>query len=102
MRGSLLLAAVAALFGVSTQASAAFYLTDSDLAYLAALNLEMSNSIINELGPKEEATLHAAINDSTTADRPSDRAKIVRDTLAEFISHRRWEETHPGRYWGDR
>jgi predicted NAD/FAD-binding protein len=58
--------------------------------------------MLHNLGPKEEARLHAEINDRRTEKSPSDRAKIVTDTLAQFLSHRRWEQTHPGQFWEDR
>jgi hypothetical protein len=102
MKGRILLGVVAALFVMSTPASARFYLTESDFAYLAALNLEKSKSIIHSLGPREEARLHAEINDRKTEKSPCDRAKIVTDTLMEFMSHRRWEQIHPGQFWEDR
>jgi hypothetical protein len=86
----------AGLLAVSTPALARFYLTESDFAYLATLNVDTSN-----LGPKEEATLHAEINDRKTEKSPSDRAKIVTDTLSEFLIHRRWEQMHPGKLWED-
>jgi hypothetical protein len=102
MKRCILLGIAAGLLVISTPALARFYLTDSDFAYLATLNLEKSKSIISNLGPKEEATLHAEINDQKTEKSPSDRAKIVTDTLTEFWSHRHWEQMHPGQMWGDR
>jgi hypothetical protein len=102
MKRRILLGVAATLLGISTPALARFYLTDSDFAYLATLNLDKSKSILSNLGPKEEATLHAEINDQRTEKSPSDRAKIVTDTLTEFLSHRRWEQIHPGQMWGDR
>jgi hypothetical protein len=101
MKRCVLLGIAAWLLAISTPASARFYLTDSDFAYLATLNLDKSKSILYNLGPKEEATLHAEINDRKTEKSPSDRAKIVTDTLTEFLSHRRWEQMHPGQIWGD-
>ena len=89
------------LLGVSTPALARFYLTDSDFAYLATLNFEKP-TMLHNLGPKEEARLHAEINDRRTENSPSDRARIVTDTLTQFLSHRRWEQTHPGQFWEDR
>jgi hypothetical protein len=89
------------ILGFSPPAFARFYLTDSDFAYLATLNFDNSSSILRNLGPKEEATLHAEINDRKTEKSPSDRAKIVTDTLTQFLSHRRWEEMHPGQFWED-
>ena len=102
MKCCILLGMAVGLLGISTPALARFYLTDSDFAYLATLNFDKSKSILHDLGPKEEATLHAKINDQKTEKSPSDRAKIVTDTLAEFLSHRRWEQMHPGQFWEDR
>jgi len=101
MKGFRLLAVAAAVLVISIPASARFYLTDSDFAYLATLNFDTSKSIIRSLGPREEAMLHAAINDQKTEKNPSDRAKIVTDTLGQFMSHRRWEQMHPGQFWED-
>jgi hypothetical protein len=101
MKGFSLVGVAAAVLAISTPALARFYLTESDFAYLATLNFDTSKSIIRSLGPREEATLHAAINDQKTEKNPSDRAKIVTDTLAQFMSHRRWEQLHPGQVWRD-
>lgn len=99
MKRCMWLGMAAGLLGVSTPALARFYLTESDFAYLATLNFDESKS--NNLGPKEEATLHAEINDRKTEKSPSDRAKIVTDTLTEFLIHQRWEQMHPGKLWED-
>lgn len=101
MRHCMWLGMAAGLLGFLTPALARFYLTDSDFAYLATLNFDKSKSILYNLGPKEEATLHAEINDQKTEKSPSARAKIVTDTLTEFLSHRRWEQMHPGQFWED-
>jgi len=101
MKGFSVLGLAAVVLVISTPTLARFYLTESDFAYLATLNFDTSKSIIHSLGPREEATLHAAINDQKTEKNPSDRAKIVTDTLTQFMSHRRWEQMHPGQLWGD-
>jgi hypothetical protein len=100
MKYRLLIGAATVTFVASTPASA-FFLTDDDYAYLATQNFVRSESIFQHLGPKEEARLHALINDVQTKNAPGIRAKIVTDELKEFISHRRWEEMHPGQYWVD-
>jgi hypothetical protein len=100
MKYRLLIGAATATFVAGTPASA-FFLTDDDYAYLATQNFVRSESIFQHLGPREEARLHALINDVQTKNAPAIRAKIVTDELKEFISHRRWEEMHPGRFWGD-
>ena len=101
MKRCILLGIIGGVLGIATPALARFYLTESDFAYLATLDFEKPTIFLN-LGPKEEATLHAEINDQKTEKSPSDRAKIVTDTLTEFLNHRRWEQTHPGQIWGDR
>lgn len=101
MKGCILLGIAGGLLGIATPALARFYLTDSDFVYLATLNFEKP-TMLHNLGPKEEATLHAEINDRTTEKSPSDRARIVTDTLGQFLSHRLWEQMHPGQFWEDR
>lgn len=100
MKYRLLIGAATVTFVASTPACA-FFLTDDDYAYLATQNFVRSESIFQHLGPREEARLHALINDVQTQNAPGIRAKIVTDELKEFISHRRWEEMHPGQYWVD-
>jgi hypothetical protein len=100
MKYRLLIVAATVTFVASTPASA-FFLTDDDYAYLATRNFVRSESIFQHLGPRDEVRLHALINDVQTKDAPAIRAKIVTDALKEFISHRRWEEMHPGQFWVD-
>jgi hypothetical protein len=100
MQYRILIGAAAVAFVASTSASA-FFLTDDDYAYLATQNFVKSESIFQNLGPREEARLHALINDVQTKDAPAIRAKVVTDALKEFIGHRRWEEMHPGQFWVD-
>jgi len=96
----ILIGAATVVFVASSSASA-FFLTDDDYAYLATQNFVRSESIFQNLGPREEARLHALINDVQTENAPAIRTKIVTDALKEFISHRRWEEMHPGQFWVD-
>ena len=93
--------AVAAVFLNVTSASA-FFLTDADYTYLATQNFVRSESIFQNLGPRQEARLHALINDPQTENAPAVRAKIVIDTLKEFMNHRHWEEMNPGQIWDSR
>jgi len=102
MKHSRLLCTAASIFLVTAPASARFFLTDTDYAYLATQNIERTNSIFQNLSPNEEATLHDLINDRQTESEPSARAKIVTDTLIGFVGRRRWEQMHPGKLWGDR
>ena len=96
----ILIGAATVVFVASSSASA-FFLTDDDYAYLATQNFVRSESIFQNLGPREEARLHALINDVQTKNAPAIRTKIVTDALKEFMSHRRWEEMHPGQFWVD-
>jgi hypothetical protein len=98
MKYCILIAAATVAFITGSSASP-FFLTDDDYAYLASQNFGRSEAIFQNLGPRQEARLHALINDVWTKNAPAVRAKIVTDTLKEFISHRRWEEMHPGRFW---
>jgi hypothetical protein len=101
MKYCLRIGAAAAVFLCVSSASA-FFLTDADYAYLATQNFVRSESIFQNLGPREEARLHAVINDLQTENTPAVRAKIVTDTLKEFMNHQRWEEMHPGQIWDSR
>jgi len=74
-------------------------LTDSDYDYLAGQNFQKGSSVLNGLSPKEQARLHAIINDQTTSGNSAARAKDVSETLATFQDHQHWEETHPGQLW---
>jgi hypothetical protein len=98
MKYGILIGAAAATFLGATSASA-FFLTEGDYAYLATQNFVRSESIFQNLGPREEARLHALINDLQTENAPAVRAKIVTDTLREFMDHRLWEKAHPGQIW---
>ena len=74
-------------------------LTDADHDYLASQNVKRGNSVINGLSPKEQARLHALINDPGTDNDPVARAKIVRDVLSEFGANQDWEKMNPGQLW---
>jgi hypothetical protein len=74
-------------------------LTDADHEYLATQDVKRGSSVINGLSPKEQARLHALINDPGTDNDPVARAKIVRDVLNEFEANQDWEKKNPGQLW---
>jgi hypothetical protein len=90
MRFAIAAAAGLALLAAATPAGA-FGLTDVDQEYLSAQGVE-----------REQARLHAVINDAATAGDPLARASAVTKALEEFRERQAWEETHPGELWGVR
>jgi hypothetical protein len=76
-------------------------LTEADFGYLTTLDVPSDGMVIRGLSPKEQSRLHVLINDLTTANDPTARAKDVSNALAEFKSHQEWEVGHPGQFWGD-
>ena len=76
-------------------------LTEADFSYLTTLDVQSDGMVIRGLSPKEQSRLHVLINDLTTANDPTARAKDVSNALAEFKSHQEWEAGHPGQFWGD-
>lgn len=76
-------------------------LTEADFVYLTTQNVQTDGAVIRSLSPKEQARLHALINDLTTANDPVARAKDVSNALAEFKNHQEWEVEHPGQFWGE-
>ena len=94
-----LLIGVATVTFVASTPAPAFFLTMTIMPTCDA-EFRKIGVDIQHLGPREEARLHALINDVQTENAPGIRAKIVTDELKEFISHRRWEEMHPGQYLG--
>src|ERR1700721_1296533 len=89
-----------AIFFVITPAFAVG-LTEADFNYLTTLDVQSDGMVIRGLSPKEQSRLHVLINDLTTANDPTARAKDVSNALAEFKSHQEWEVGHPGQFWGD-
>jgi hypothetical protein len=74
-------------------------LTEADFDYLITQTVQKDGRLIQGLSPKEQARLHALINDVVTANDPIARAKDVSRVLADFNSHQVWEREHPGQLW---
>jgi hypothetical protein len=94
MRLAMLAAAGAALLGASAPA-AAYGLTEADYAYLAARDVERMSVVLRDLSPREQARLHAVINDTATAGDAAVRANAVTTALEEFRERQVWEAAHP-------
>jgi hypothetical protein len=94
-----ILVAVPAVCCFVVQSAFAFGLTESDHDYLVTQNVERGSSIIRKLSPKEQARLHALINDSKTENDPTARTDIIRAALKEFEKNQFWEEMNPGQLW---
>lgn len=101
MRFAIAAATCLALLAAATPAGA-FGLTDVDQEYLSAQGVERTSSVLRGLSPREQARLHAVINDAATAGDPLARASAVTKALEEFRERQAWEETHPGELWGVR
>jgi hypothetical protein len=101
IRFAIAAAAGLALLAAATPA-AAFGLTDTDQEYLSARGVERTSPVLRGLSPREQARLHAVINDAATAGDPAARASAVTKALEEFRERQAWEETHPGELWGVR
>jgi hypothetical protein len=98
MRSSILAAAGFALLMATTPAFA-FGLTNTDQEYLSAQGVERTSAVLRSLSPREQARLHALINDAATAHDPATRERDVANALAKFREHQSWEEAHPGELW---
>ena len=96
MLRSILGAAIAAI--VVTTAARATGLTEGDFEYLGTQNIERASPLIRDLSPKENATLHALINDVRTKDSPASRAALGA-ALDVHREHQLWEKTNPGKLW---
>ena len=90
----------AAIAFLITTPALAVGLTDTDHDYLATTqDVQRGNSVINGLSPKEQARLHALINDPGTDNDPVARARIIREVLCEFEANQHWEKMNPGQLW---
>jgi hypothetical protein len=91
--------AIAASAGLALLAAAspavAFGLSEADYAYLAARDVERTSAVVRGLSPREQARLHAVINDAATAGDEAARATAVTKALEEFRERQAWEATHP-------
>jgi hypothetical protein len=74
-------------------------LTEADYLFLAGLNVERTGPVLRNLSPREQARLHALINDLTTANDPQARKGDVGKAVQEFMAHQAWELANPGRLW---
>jgi len=98
MKNLIALGIVAAFFAVTTS-SFAVGLSESDFDYLEKQDVERTSNLVRDLSPREQARLHAIINDNSTANNPIGQAKNVAEALAAFREHQLWERTHPGQLW---
>jgi hypothetical protein len=98
MRYSILMAAGVALL-MATAPAFAFGLTDTDHAYLSTQGVERTSALLQSLSPREQARLHALINDAATAHNPATRERDVANALTKFKEHQAWEAAHPGELW---
>jgi hypothetical protein len=95
LKYSIFAGAIASFFIISPVF--AIGLTQADFDYLTALNVQIDAVVIRSLSPKQQARLHVLINDPTTANEPSTRAKNVSEALAEFKKLQEQEVGHPGK-----
>jgi hypothetical protein len=96
MRCAPLVAAAGVFLLIGTPAFAFDYgLTDSDYDYLATQNFARDNSVLKNLSPKEQARVHAIINDATTSHDAAARSRNVAEAIAIFAYHQQWEAIHP-------
>ena len=94
MRLAALAAAGAAFLGTAPPA-AAYGLTEADYAYLAVRDVERASAVLRDLSPREQARLHAVINDAATAGDAAARAGAVATSLEEFRERQVWDAAHP-------
>jgi hypothetical protein len=94
-----ILAAAGVVLLAATAPASAFGLSDADYGYLAAQGVERTSSVLRGLSPKEQARVHALLNDAATANDPAARAREVAKALEEFREHQAWEDAHPGQLW---
>jgi hypothetical protein len=93
-------AAVAILLSAAASSAVAWGLSDEDYDYLRhTQNLERYDQPILDLSPRERVRLHELITDPKAANDPVVRDRTVRQEIALFLSHRSWEEAHPGKLW---
>jgi len=93
---------VAAILALSVMPASAAGLTDTDYEFLGTLHVERTDAVLRGLGPREQAHLHALINDQTTADDPPARVRNVSQAMQESGEHQAWEVANPGRLWDPR
>jgi len=87
-------------FVIFTVAGAfAFGLSDTDYNYLETLQVERTSILLKNLSPKEQARLHALINDEKTKGDTIAQAQNVNDALTQFSANQLWERQNPGQLW---
>jgi hypothetical protein len=101
MRFAIAVSAGLALCGAATPA-VAYGLTEADYAYLAGRDVERTSAVLRGLSPREQARLHAVINDAAAAGDEAARAREVAKTLEEFRDRQAWEAAHPEELLGVR
>jgi hypothetical protein len=82
-----------------TTSALAIGLTEDDFEYLSTLGIERASPLIQALSPRENARLHAIINDVRTKDDPIARIMALETALNEYREHQRWERMNPGQLW---
>jgi len=80
-------------------AAFAFGLTETDYNYLDTQKVERHSILLKNLSPKEQAWLHALINDDKSRNDPIVHAQKVNDALTQFSANQLWEQQNPGRLW---
>jgi len=83
----------------TVNAAFAFGLTDNDYNYLELQKVEKDSVFLRNLSPKEQAWLHALINDEKNKNDPIARAQNVNDALTQFSANQLWEQKNPGQLW---
>lgn len=74
-------------------------LTESDYAYLETQDVQRNSTLIKSLSPKEQARIHALINDQMTKNDPVTHAQNVNQALAQFGLNQIWELENQGQPW---
>ncbi|MGA2127520.1 MAG: hypothetical protein ABSG76_15365 [Xanthobacteraceae bacterium] len=93
---------VAAILTLSVMPASAAGLTDADYEFLGTLHVGRTDAVLRGLGPREQAHLHALINDRTTADDAPARVRNVSQAMQESGEHQAWEVANPGQLWNAR
>ncbi len=84
---------------LTATAALAVGLTQADYDYLETQKIERHSSLLRDLSPKEQARLHALINDERTKDDAIAQAQNVNEALTGFSQNQLWEQQNPGQLW---
>ncbi len=90
---------IASVTFLTASAASAFGLTEADYNYLETQKIEKGSTLIRDLSPREQARLHALINDGRTQDNPIAQAENVKEALRGFSQNQLWEQQNPGQLW---